>query len=806
MNKSVSTLIRLIALSLLAVMALSLISCDKLPFDLESIFKPDVDDGETPACEHQNVIDNKCYDCGEIFVSTIKELSLNDSAPNGYVDSQLYYIRASVNEIINAESGEMTVEDETGSIHVKTVWSEDGTPFDQMTEKPDEEDEVLLHCMIEKVSGEWQVKHAFLIEFKPVESSVKTITIAEAIEICKVNSEETTERYLIRATVTKVSNPTYGEMYIADETGEILVYNTKNSDGSVNYADMTDRPVKGDEVLLSCTLNNYNGTNQIKSAYVIEFKHVQIPFDEANYTKMTIGEARAAEVGTGVRVSGVVAQITYANGYKPSGVILVDGTSSIYVYDGDIAGQVEIGNTIEVAGSKAYWILDAEISNAAAFGYKGSNQIEDAYILSNDKGKSDFDKSWIDETTLKNIMDTPYTQDITNKIFKANALVKKAPGQGFVNYYIDDLDGVTGSYVYTQCNGGDFAWLDEFDGKICTVYFVAMNAKSTSSGCVWRLLPISVSDDGYKFDTTKAAEFAVKYYGIGQFINSYTGDPQIQLIGSVDSELLGFTGATLSYSSSDEKVAYITTDENGVMTFHCGEAGSATVTVTGSYNGTVYSETVDITVSEKPQFDSITVSEAIAAENNSTVIVHGIVGPSLANQVGFYLIDDSGVIPVRVASTAFAGLEIGHEIIVQGTRTITKDGGGQICIDSAEILSNAYGNGAYSTKSFITGKTVADICALTDSAEQTTSVYVVTATISRVVGGYSTNTYLVDGSNQFMLYAGGPAQYAWLDDYNDQTVTVEVAVCDWNAKGLKGCVLSVTLEDGTQLFNELNFN
>ena len=320
------------------------------------------------------------------------------------------------------------------------------------------------------------------------------------------------------------------------------------------------------------------------------------------------------------------------------------------------------------------------------------------------------------------------------------------------------------------------------------------------------MLPISVSDDGYKFDTTKAAEFAVKYYGIGQFINSYTGDPQIQLIGSVDSELLGFTGATLSYSSSDEKVAYITTDENGVMTFHCGEAGSATVTVTGSYNGTVYSETVDITVSEKPQFDSITVSEAIAAENNSTVIVHGIVGPSLANQVGFYLIDDSGVIPVRVASTAFAGLEIGHEIIVQGTRTITKDGGGQICIDSAEILSNAYGNGAYSTKSFITGKTVADICALTDSAEQTTSVYVVTATISRVVGGYSTNTYLVDGSNQFMLYAGGPAQYAWLDDYNDQTVTVEVAVCDWNAKGLKGCVLSVTLEDGTQLFNELNFN
>ena len=812
MNKSVSTLIRLLALGILAVMALSLISCDKLPFDFESIFKPDVDDGGddvTPECEHYNVMDGKCFDCGKIFINTVSELNLDASlsspAPDGTVSSQLYYVEANVKTLIDDLTGEMIIEDETGSIRVKSIFSEDGISYSKLSEKPDEADRVLLHCTVEKVGGVWQVKTAFLVEFEAVEAPVKTITIAEAIEICKVNSEETSERYYIRATVSKVTNPTYGEMYITDETGELLVYNTKNSDGTVGYADMTERPVKGDEVLLYCTLNNHNGTNQVKSAWVVEFTHTEVEIDPSKYIAMSIADAREAETGALVKVSGVVAQITYANGYKPSGVILVDGTSSIYVYDGDIAGQVKIGNTIEVAGAKTYWILDSETSNAGKFGYKGACQLDSALLISNDNGTSDFDKSWITEVSVKDIMDTPVTENITNKIFKTTALVKKAPGQGFTNYYIDDIDGATGSYVYTQCNGGDFSWLDQFDGKFCTVYFVAINAKSTSSGCIWRFLPISVSDDGYKFDTTKAAEYAVKYHGVGQFLNSYTGDPQVELVTSVSSELLGFEGATLAYSSSNEAVVYITV-QDGVTTLHCGEAGEATVTITGSYNGSVYSESVKITVSETISIESITVSEAISAENNTVVTVRGIVGPSLANQTGFYLIDESGVIPVRVAKTAFEGLEIGHEIIVTGTRTITKDGGGQICIDTAEIVSNVYGNNSYSTESFIKDKTLADICGLTDSAEVTTSVYVITATIDRVVGGYSTNTYLVDGDSKFLLYAGGPAQYAWLEDYNGQTVTVEVAACDWNAKGLKGCVLSITLADGTQIFNELNFN
>ena len=89
---------------------------------------------------------------------------------------------------------------------------------------------------------------------------------------------------------------------------------------------------------------------------------------------MTIANAREAELGAKIKISGVVAQITYATGKKPSGVILVDGTSSIYVYDGDVAGQVKVGNTITVVGEKASWILADEQNNAEKYGLKNGNE------------------------------------------------------------------------------------------------------------------------------------------------------------------------------------------------------------------------------------------------------------------------------------------------------------------------------------------------------------------------------------------------------------------------------------------------
>lgn len=637
------------------------------------------------------------------------------------------------------------------------------------------------------------------------------ITIAEALEIANQTGNVTpTERYYIKGTIVKVSNPAYGEMTITDGVNEIYIYGTYSDDGSIGYADFAEKPVKGDEVLLHCTLNTHNDSPQVKNALLIDFKPAdKEDIDVSSYTEMSVAEAREADLGALVKVTGVVARITYANGMKPAGIYLVDGTNSIYVYDGDIAGQVKIGNRITVLGSKDMWILDTETNNAQKFGYEGCCQISDATLYENDKAENEIDFTWCEEKSVKDILETPVTENVTTTIYKTTALVKKVPGSGFTNYYFFDLDGETGAYTYTQCNGSDFAWLDEFDGKICTVYLSPMNAKSTATDCYFRFLPVAVYDEGFVFDVAKAPQHVVEYYGVGQFLPEYTGNPLAELSTSVSSPLLGFDNVELSYTSDNENVVYFTTETPGTVVLNCKGKGTANVTITATHNGNSYSETVSITVSASEEIEADKVIDAIGAENNTSVTVVGIVGPSLVNQTGFYLIDETGAIAVRVNASAFEGLEIGQKIVVTGTRSITKDGGGQICIDNAEIVANYYGKVDYSTESFIKDMTIEEIKAIQDSPEATTNVFVVTAVVqktSKQQGSYTNVTFNVGG---ILLYTSSAKQYSWIESFfaegeTEATLTIELALCDWNAKGLKGCILSVITEDG-KVYNELNF-
>ena len=637
------------------------------------------------------------------------------------------------------------------------------------------------------------------------------ITIAEALEIAKeAGFDGTADRYYIRGKIDTISNVSYGEMTISDETGSIYVYGTYSYDGELRFPEIDETPVKGDEVLLHCVLSTYNDEPQVKNARLIDFKPAdKEDIDASKYTEMTIAEAREADLGALVKVTGVVARITYANGMKPAGIYLVDGTNSIYVYDGDIAGQVKIGNRITVLGSKDMWILDTETNNAQKFGYEGCCQISDATLYENDKAENEIDFTWCEEKSVKDILETPVTENVTTTIYKTTALVKKVPGSGFTNYYFFDLDGETGAYTYTQCNGSDFAWLDEFDGKICTVYLSPVNAKSTATDCYFRFLPVAVYDEGFVFDVAKAPQHVVEYYGVGQFLSEYTGNPLAELSTSVSSPLLGFDNVELSYTSDNENVVYFTTETPGTVVLNCKGKGTANVTITATHNGNSYSETVSITVSASEEIEADKVIDAIGAENNTSVTVVGIVGPSLVNQTGFYLIDETGAIAVRVNASAFEGLEIGQKIVVTGTRSITKDGGGQICIDNAEIVANYYGKVDYSTESFIKNMTIEEIKAIQDSPEATTNVFVVTAVVqktSKQQGSYTNVTFNVGG---ILLYTGSAKQYSWIESFfaegeTEATLTIELALCDWNAKGLKGCILSVITEDG-KVYNELNF-
>ena len=97
------------------------------------------------------------------------------------------------------------------------------------------------------------------------------LTVAEAIAIGqkKAHNGYTAGKYYVTGVITEVYNTTYGNMYISDGTGTIMVYGTWSADGSVRYDGMAKKPVAGDTVTLYGVVGQYGGKSQLKNAWIV---------------------------------------------------------------------------------------------------------------------------------------------------------------------------------------------------------------------------------------------------------------------------------------------------------------------------------------------------------------------------------------------------------------------------------------------------------------------------------------------------------------------------------------------------------
>ena len=645
------------------------------------------------------------------------------------------------------------------------------------------------------------------------DEATKLHTVAEILELCEKNDGK---RYLVKGTITKILNPMYGEMEIEDETGKLYIYGTYDKDGNKQYPDLEDKPVVGDEVVLSGLAQTYKDKKELKSAWIQSVKHNAPVFNEADYKAMSIKEARAAAIDSKVKLTGVVARITYASGKKPSGLILVDGTESIYIYDMMIASEAKIGNKLTVCGTRDSWINADEAYNAEKFGYKGCTQLSHCHSISLDKSVTDIDYSWVKENTIKNIIENNPENDITSTIFKVNGLITKSVNPGFTNYIIDDVDGKTGSYVYTQCNGADFTWLDEFDGKICTIYLSALNAKATSAGLQYRFLPISVKDENYQFDLATGAQFAIDYFAKDQFGSSYMLNPNLELAQSVSYEHLGLNDVKLSYeSSNNEALSFVLEDGKLFMRTTNTADSKVDVTITAAHGENTASTTITINVYKTPEIASTNVKGAIDAKVGDKVTVRGTVGASLVNRDGFYLIDETGVIAVTTTKDVLSQIKLHNEVIITATKALIGKSSSdiefhyQLALKDASLDLNLYGDEPYSMTSF-KEMTLEEAKNLDVNAHENTELGITVSdvTVEFTGGGYSTNVFLCSGDCKMMLYASGSKQYKWLEAYNGKTIKVDLAVCNWNSAkgGYKATVLAVYNGDGTKTYNTLNFS
>ena len=755
------------------------------------------------------------------LVSVTEALSMSSS-------SESFYLYGTVKEVKDTTFGEMYITDGFSDIFVLSFYSKDGgSTYGNLAEKPDELDEVILRVILSEHEGVVEVGKAYLMGFNPVknpepeqpvhkhnfvngecscgekdpnyvEPSVDVTPISEALAMAKGDA------VTIEGTVDGIYyawDDSYGNMsvYLSDETGRMLAFR------------ITEKVQMGYVIRVTGTIDIYNGTAQIAQGSTVEVIATEKPIDPNAPVYKTVLDARNAEKGSRVELTGVVAQITYAFGMVPDGFFLVDNTGSIYVYGKDVAAEVKVGNTVAITGNKTYYVLDSEMPNAEKYGYLGCNQIESARLVSNDNGTSEFNKSWIEEISVKDLLEMPLANDITTKIYKVTAQVVKAEGKGFTNYYFNDLDGVTGSYVYTKCSGGDFTWLDQFDGKICTVYLSAINAKSEPSGCFYRLQPIAVIDEGFKFDETKAPSFALEYYVRPQFLTLYKADPASELLTNVVNELGLFENVELTYASSNEDVVYFE-EVDGKLVFHTKNAGSAVVTITANYKTYSESINVEIAVKEAEKYDAITVKEAIDSEDNTEVIVKGIVAASTVNQDGFYLVDESGVISCLGPIAEVALLSVGDEVIIKGTKIhrLSPDYAsstvGHIVINDCTVLLNNYGNHEIPTDSFDTTKTLEELNQLSKMEDHTAQVYVIKGVINFIDSNYYTSVVLknADGSVSMNIYSSSGNQYKDFSEFFGKEVTLTVCICNWNSKKHQIAILYAT--DGvTTIYNTLNF-
>lgn len=633
--------------------------------------------------------------------------------------------------------------------------------------------------------------------------------IAEAVEKCAANDAET--RYYVKGKIKKISNVQYGQMILEDETGTLEVYGSYGADGEKRYSELLDKPQVGDTVLMYATLVTFNSKPEIKSGWIISFEKGKNEFDPSKYEEVSVNDARLKADDSLVKVSGTVAKITYASGMKPNGIYLVDNTNSIYVYDsnGSITSEVNVGNNITLYGKKTHYILEKEQTAAAKYGYKGCNQLVDCRLGENDKKVNEVNYSWVSSSTVKNIINTPVSEDISTTIYKVNALIKKAQGDGFINYYINDLDEKTGSYVYTQANGSDLSYLEPFDGKICTVYLSAMNAKSLASGCNWRFIPVAVKDENYQFDLSQTSDFVMEYHALPQFENSYEGDPETELLTSVSSKLLGFENATISYTSADENIISFKNETNKLV-MHANNYGKTKITITVSYNGSDVKKELEIEYKEPVKYDALTILEVYSKALNTEVIVKGVVAAGVVNQNAFYLVDETGMIAIRTTQDVLSILSLGNEVIIKGKFTDLvssqgKEHHSQYHITDAELLVNNGGNNVYSNATFVssTVKNVSELCSNKD-INGTKNVYVISAVPRYDQQKYYSNMYLDDGENSIRLYSSSGKQYEWILDYTGN-VKYEVTLNAWNGKYAVS-LIAIILEDGTRVCNPYNFS
>ena len=210
-------------------------------------------------------------------------------------------------------------------------------------------------------------------------AEVKKVSVLEFL-----NAAEDDTVYELTGEITSVTNETYGNFYLKDSTGEVLIYGLCSPTGETKYWAASGAKV-GDTITVQTVRTSYNGTPQGKNAIFVSLVAGSgdvTPEQPAEVKKVSVLEfLNAAEGDTIYELTGVIENVanTYYGNFD-----LVDATGRVYVYGiYDENGEkvftslgLKAGDTLTIRGVRTSYNDEPQMGNGVYVSHVAGAEVE----------------------------------------------------------------------------------------------------------------------------------------------------------------------------------------------------------------------------------------------------------------------------------------------------------------------------------------------------------------------------------------------------------------------------------------------
>lgn len=223
-----------------------------------------------------------------------------------------------------------------------------------------------------------EVVKAQFLSFTEATAPVEIVnaTVAEFIAAEK----SVTKKYRVSGTITEIQNPTYGNLKLRDDTGEVLIYGVKKDKDAANTSFSELGAEFGDKLTVVGFRDEYSGTIEMTSGYCEKLeKDTTTPRLSVSTTALT---AKAGDTSASFDVKGnvkwTVASDNAAYTVSPASG---DGAGTVTVKfaanetENDVTVKLTVSTTEEVA-TKSYTVVLTHSGTSAAVTGKFTSNVK----------------------------------------------------------------------------------------------------------------------------------------------------------------------------------------------------------------------------------------------------------------------------------------------------------------------------------------------------------------------------------------------------------------------------------------------